>query len=65
MVIFAKWFHFHYVKHAPSERPILLLLDGHSSHYSPKVISVILLCLALNITHLAQPLDVIPLKSLV
>ena len=36
--LFANWFHFHFLKHAPSERPILILLDGHSSHYNPKVI---------------------------
>ena len=68
--LFAKWFNFHFLKHAPSERPILILLDGHSSHYSPKVIreaalaGVILFCLPPNITHLAQPLDVTPFHSL-
>ena len=67
MVIFA---HFQFLKHAPSERPILILLDGHLSHYCPQVIreaalaGVILLCLAPNITHLAQPLDVTPFHSL-
>ena len=41
--------HFH--SHAVSDRPILLLLDGHSSHYQPELISfakqyeVILFCL--------------------
>ena len=69
MVIFAKWFHFHFLKHAPSERPILILLDGHLSHYRPKVIreaalAGVILCLAPNITHLAQPLDVTPFHSL-
>ena len=55
--LFVKWFHFHFLKHAPSERPILILLDGHSSHYNPKVIreaalaGVILFCLPPNITH--------------
>ena len=68
--LFAKWFHFHFLKHAPSERPILILLDGHSSHYNPKVIreaalaGVILFCLPPNITHIAQPLDVTPFHSL-
>ena len=59
-----------FLKHAPSERPILILLDGHSSHYNPKVIreaalaGVILFCLPPNITHIAQPLDVTPFHSL-
>ena len=68
--LFAKWFHFHFLKHAPSERPILILLDGHSSHYNPQVIreaalaGVILFCLPPNIAHIAQPLDVTPFHSL-
>ena len=28
----------HFVKNATSERPVLLLLDGHSSHYQPDVV---------------------------
>ena len=41
----------------------LLLLDGHSSHYQPSVVrkaakcGVILFCLPLHTTHIAQPLD--------
>ena len=54
----------------PPVRPILILLDGHSSHYNPNVIreaaenGVIIFCLPPNITHVAQPLDVTPFHSL-
>ena len=45
-------------------RPLLLLMDGHSSHYNPSTIKtaaaqqVILFCLPPHTTHIAQPLDV-------
>ena len=35
MSLFEKWFTRHFLRYAPSVRPLLLLLDGHSSHYSP------------------------------
>ena len=44
-------------------RPLLLLLDGHSTHYQPDVVhfakdhDIIMLCLPLHTTHEAQPLD--------
>ena len=68
--LFTKWFHFHFLKHAPPMRPILILLDGHSSHYNPNIIreaaanGVILFCLPPNITHIVQPLDVSLFHSL-
>jgi hypothetical protein len=49
--------------HAPASRPLLLLLDGHSTHYNPEFIrkaaheQVIVFCFPPNCTHLAQPLD--------
>ena len=53
-----------------SVRPLLLLLDGHSTHYQPKVVryanQVIMLCLPPHTTHETQPLDCgvfAPLKS--
>ena len=58
-----KWFHNHFLRYAPSARPLLLLLDGHSSHYCPDTIEmaaqeeVIIFTLPANTTHLAQPLD--------
>jgi len=48
---------------APPVRPILLLLDGHSSHFNPSAIrraaaeGIILFCLPPHTTHLTQPLD--------
>ena len=60
--LFGHWFN-HFLKYAPPIRPLLLLLDGHSSHYCPSVIrqaaehEVILFALPPNTTHLTQPLD--------
>lgn len=68
--LFAQWFRCHFLKYAPSVRPVLLLLDGHSSHYNPQLIreaagaGVILFCLPPSVTHVAQPLDVTPFHSL-
>ncbi len=68
--LFSQWFQYHFLKYAPSDRPILLMVDGHSSHYNPQVIreaarsGVILFCLPPNVTHVAQPLDVTPFNSL-
>ena len=53
------------MKHAVASRPLLLLLDGHSSHYEPATIrfakkkknDVIILCLPPHTTHETQPLD--------
>ena len=53
----------HFLKYATAIRPLLLLLDGHSSHYCPSMIrqadehKVILFTLPPNTTHLTQPLD--------
>ncbi len=61
--IFDNWFTHHFLIHAPSARPLLLLLDGHSTHYNPGVVRtaaqerVIIFCLPPNTTHLTQPLD--------
>ena len=50
--------------HAVPGRPILLLLDGHSSHFDPETIrcakdhDVIIFCLPPHTTHEAQPLDI-------
>ena len=52
-----------FLKYAPPIRSLLLLLDGHSSHYCPSMIrqaaehKVILFTLPPNTTHLTQPLD--------
>ena len=30
-----EWFEHHFLEYAPSGKLLLLLLDGHSSHYNP------------------------------
>lgn len=61
--IFEEWFEKHFLTHVPPVRPLLLLLDGHSSHYQPSLVKkaaendVLLFCLPPHTTHLAQPLD--------
>ena len=62
--VFDIWFRNHFLAYAPAARPLLLLRDGHSSHYNPSTIKtaaaqqVILFCLPHHTTHIAQPLDV-------
>ena len=53
---------FHFLRYAPPIRPILLLMDGHSSHYCLMQYfdsqgEVILFTLPPNTSHLTQPLD--------
>ena len=36
--LFDAWLSRHFLRYAPPTRPLLLLLHGHSSHYSPYVI---------------------------
>ena len=61
--IFKEWFLRHFLVFAPAGRPLLLLLDGHSSHFQPECIreaashGVIIFCLPPNTTHVCQPLD--------
>ena len=68
--LFRGWLSEHFHSNAVSDRPILLLLDGHSLHYQPELISfakqyeVILFCLPPHTTHESQPLDVSVFKSL-
>lgn len=69
--LFVKWFTKIFIPYArpTPENSVLLLVDGHSSHCSPEVITlarennVILLALAPHTTHLCQPLDVAVYKS--
>ena len=62
--LFESWLTELFLRHAVSSRPLLLVLDGHSTHYQPKVIrlarenEVIMLCFPPHSTHEAQPLDV-------
>ena len=63
MELFHIWFCSHFSRYAPSVRPLLLLMDGHSSHYCPDTIRlaaherVILFTLPPNTTQILQPLD--------
>ena len=62
MELFDIWFSNHFLRYAPRARPLLLLLDGHSSHCCPEMINlaaaeqVIIFALPPNTTHLTQPL---------
>ena len=54
--LFDAWFHMHFLHYAPPPRPILLLMDMHSSHYCPATIrsaaqKVILFSLPPNTTY--------------
>ena len=61
--LFKCWFERHFLRYAPAARLLLLLLDGHSSHYCPETLKlaqeedVIMFALPPNTTHLTQPLD--------
>ena len=61
--LFDLWFRHHFLSHTPPLHPLLLLLDGHSSHYTSSVINkaaeegIIMFCLLPHSTHLTQPLD--------
>ena len=69
--LFQTWFFNHFLELAPKRRPLLLLLDGHSSHFNPDMIkiaakeSIDIFCLP-HSTHVSQPQDKIcfsPLKQ--
>ena len=71
-VLFEGWLTEHFLDYAVPQRPLFLLLDGHSTHYQPEVIrlarekKIIILCLPPHTTHETQPLDCdvfSPLKS--
>ena len=61
--MFDTWFNKHFLRYIPAVRPVLLMLDGHSSHYNPSTVrmaaeqQVIIFCLPPHTTHLTQPLD--------
>ncbi len=61
--LFQDWFCHHFLCYAPRQRPLLLVMDGHSSHFSPEMIEiaaeeqVVLFVLPPNTTNLTQPLD--------
>ena len=61
--LFDWWLTDQFLKHAVGARLLLLLLDGHSTHYQPYVVQnakekgVMMLCLPPHTTHDAQPFD--------
>ena len=61
--LFSHWFENHFIRYIPLSRSVVLLMDGHSSHFCPNMIrmaakeKVILFTLPPNTTHLTQPLD--------
>ena len=67
--LFFRWFNDVFTKHISPARPVLLMLDGHSTHYTPEVVhaaakqGVVMLCLPPHTTHCIQPLDVSFFKS--
>ena len=68
--LFRDWFDRHFLQYAPAGHPLLLLLDGHSTHYQPEVVrlaaskGVSMFVFPLHTTHVAQPLDVTCFHSL-
>lgn len=62
--LFCHWLSDLFLKHIPPQRPVLLLLDGHSTHFTPYAVhlaaseGVTIMCLPPHTTHAAQPLDV-------
>ena len=68
--LFKGWLVEHFNENAVGSRPILLLMDGHSSHFQPEIIEfartykIIMFCLPPHTTHESQPLDTSVFKSL-
>ena len=64
--LYVDWF---FIQNIPSNRPVLLIQDGHHSHVSIELIELArsndihLLCLPAHTSHLLQPLDVGVFKS--
>ena len=62
--LFHHWLDEHFLSNVTPHRPLLLLLDGHSSNFEPTCIEyarkkgVIIFCLHPHTTHECQPLDV-------
>ena len=56
-ILFKEWFIKHFLSHAGSGRPLLLLMDGHSSHYNLEAVTmarnngIILFTLVPHTTH--------------
>ncbi|XP_053376521.1 uncharacterized protein LOC128547554 [Mercenaria mercenaria] len=61
--LFQDWFENHFLKYLPSTRPVLLILDGHTSHIGLRTLTLAkenkieILCLPPHTTSELQPLD--------
>ena len=61
--LYLKWFRDLFLKSIHSERPVLLIVDGHKAHVTKDVIelavrnNVLVFCLPAHASHLLQPLD--------
>ena len=68
--LFMTWLNKIFLKYVVSQRPVLLLVDGHKSHITLDVIDkcrendITLFCLPPHTTHALQPLDIAVFKSL-
>jgi len=68
--LFCFWLKEHFLPNAVSRRPLLLLLDGHSSHFEPTTIEyaknngIVIFCIPPHTTHECQPLDISFFRSL-
>ena len=62
--LFYGWLANHFIKHITSERPVLLLVDGHTTHIDIETSKfcmhhgILLYCLPPHSSHATQPLDV-------
>ena len=62
--LFYGWLANHFVSHIPPERPVLLIVDGHSTHIDVEISKfckengILLYCLLPHSSHITQPLDV-------
>ena len=62
--LYNNWLEKIFIPNIPSYRSLMLLLDGHKSHYTHEAISlaanqdIIVFCIPANTTHTTQPLDV-------
>lgn len=62
--LFYYWMTKLFIPNISIARPVLLMVDGHSSHYEPETIEmaakegIVVFCLPPHTTHLSQPLDV-------
>ena len=62
--LFYGWLANHFVSHIPPECPVLLIVDGHSTHIDVKILKfckengILLYYLLPHSLHITQPLDV-------